>query len=69
MPAPARPPSGVELAHLLLEIARADAGEQDLVRVVAPEHGRGRVPVGGENDPAGVDDRAVEVEEDNGEAH
>ena len=27
------------------------------------------MPVGGEDDPAGVDDRAVEVEEDDGEAH
>ena len=60
---------GVELAHLLLEVPGADAGHQHLVGEVSPEHGRRRVPVGREDHPAGVDDRAVEVEEDDGEAH
>ena len=60
---------GVELAHLLLEVAGADARHQHLVGKVPAEHGRRRVPVGREDHPAGVDDRAVEVEENDREAH
>src|SRR6478672_3190132 len=60
---------GVELAHLLLEMPGADARHQHFVGEVLAEHGRRRVPVGREDHPAGVDDRAVEVEEDDGEAH
>jgi hypothetical protein len=56
----------VELAHLLLEVPAPHLRHQHLVGERLAEHGFGGVPVRGEDHPAGVDDGAVEVEEDNG---
>ena len=59
----------VEGAHLLLEVTAPDLRHQHVVGEFTAEHGLGRVTVGREDHPAGVDDRAVEIEEDDGEAH
>ena len=58
-----------ERAHLRFEAGTADRLHQLGVRVLVPEHFARRVPHRGEDDRAGVDDRAVEVEEDRSEAH
>ena len=62
-------PVGRERVHLRLEAGPADRLHQILVGVVAPENLARRVPHRGEDDPAGVDDRSVEVEEDDRESH
>ena len=59
----------VEFPHLLFEVAAADLRHQDVVREAPAEHGLGGVPVGGQDHPAGVDDRAVEIEQDHREPH
>jgi hypothetical protein len=53
---------GRERAHLRLEPGAADRLQQLLVGVVPAEHLARRVPHRGEDDRAGVDYRAVEVE-------
>ena len=58
-----------ERAHLRLEPGAADRLQQLLVGVVAAEHLARRVPHRGEDDRAGVDDGAVEVEENGLEPH
>ena len=60
---------GRERLHLRLEAGPADRLHQLLVGVVAAEHLARRVPHRGEDDRAGVDDGAVEVEEDGLEPH
>ena len=60
---------GRERVHLRLEARPADGLEQLLVGVVAAEHLARRVPHRREDDRAGVDDGAVEVEENGLEAH
>src|SRR5215468_2488280 len=60
---------GREGSHLCLEPGAADRLQQLLVGVVATEHLSGCVSHRGENDRSGVDDGAVEVEEDGLEAH
>ena len=59
----------VERAHLLVERRTADVGEQRLVGYLAREDGARSVPERREDHRAGVDQRAVEVEEDDREAH
>ena len=58
-----------ELVHLRLEPRPADRGHQRLVGNLPPEHRLRGVPHRGEDDPAGVDDGAVEIEEDDRKAH
>jgi hypothetical protein len=62
-------PVGRERRHLRLEPGPADRLQQLGVGVVAAEHRARRVAHRGEDDRAGVDDGAVEVEEDGREAH
>ena len=59
---------GVEGAQLRLEPRAADRLHQLVVGVLAAEHLARRVTHRREDDRAGVDDGAVEVEEDDGEA-
>ena len=59
----------VEGAHLLDEPGAADSCEQNLVRDLAVEHGARRVLERSQDHPAGVDQRAVEIEENDREAH
>ena len=59
----------VERLHLRLEPRAADRRQQLLVGVLAAEHGLGRVPHRREDDRAGVDHGAVEIEEDDRVAH
>ena len=59
----------VERVHLRLEPGPADRGEQLGVGVLAAEHGLGGVAHRREDDRAGVDDGAVEIEEDDRVAH
>jgi hypothetical protein len=61
--------AGGERAHLRFEAGTADRPHQLGVRVLVPEHFARRVPHRGEDDRAGVDDRAVEVEENGPEPH
>ena len=58
-----------ERAHLRLQAGAADRLQQLLVGVVAAEHLARRVPHRGEDDRAGVDDGAVEVEQNGLEPH
>ncbi len=60
---------GVEVAHLRDQARAADRGADELLVGVAAEDGPRRVPHRGEDDRPGVDQRAVEVEEDDREAH
>ena len=62
-------PVGREGGHLRLEPRPADRLEELLVRVVATEHLARRMTHRGEDDRAGVDDGAVEIEQNDGEAH
>ena len=55
--------------HLSLEAGTADRLQQLLVGVVASQYLLRRVPHRGEDDPAGVDDGAVEVEEHDRKPH
>jgi len=50
--------------HLRLEPGPADGLHQLGISEVAAEHLARRVPHGREDDPAGIDDGAVEIEED-----
>ena len=52
-----------------LEAGTTDGPEQLLVGVLAAEHLARRVPHRREDDRAGIDDRAVEIEEDGREPH
>ena len=61
-------PVGVEGTELGLEARPADRLHQLLVGVLAAEHLAGRVAHRREDDRAGVDDGAVQIEEDDGEA-
>ena len=61
--------AGVEVGHLFDQMAGAHAGHQLIVGDRASEHGLRRMPERLEDHPAGVDDRAVEVEEDDRKAH
>ena len=54
--------------HLRLEPGAADVRHQLGVAVVAREHRARGMAHRGEDDPAGVDDGAVEIEEDDREA-
>ena len=58
-----------ERRHLRVEARPADRPHQLLVAVLAAEHLTGRVPHRREDDRGGVDDGAVEIEEDDGKAH
>ena len=58
-----------EHVHLRLEARPADRRHQHLVGDLPAEHRPGGMAHRREDDPAGVDDGAVEVEEDDGEAH
>ena len=58
-----------ERAHLRLETRPADRRHQLLLRNLAREHGARRVAHRGKDHPAGVDDSAVEIEEDDREPH
>jgi hypothetical protein len=60
---------GAEGAHLVLEARAADRGHQRLVGDVTPEYRARCVAHRGEDDPAGVDDGAVEVEEHDWKTH
>ena len=60
-------PLGREDLHLRLEPGAADGLHQLRVPEVAAEHLARRVPHRREDDRAGVDDGAVEIEEDDGE--
>ncbi len=62
-------PVGRERVHLRLEPRPADGLHQLLVGVLTAEHLASRVPHRGEDDRAGVDHGAVEVEEDGLEPH
>ena len=60
---------GRKRLHLGLEPRPADVRHQLGLGVAALEHGLGGMPHRSEDDPAGVDDSAVEVEEHDGKAH
>ena len=60
---------GVDQAHLLDQARAADGAPELLVRDLAAEHGLRRVAHRRDDDRAGVDHGAVEVEEDDREAH
>ena len=62
-------PVRVEVAHLRDQARAADRGADELLVGVAAEDGPRRVPHRGEDDRPGVDQRAVEVEEDDRVAH
>ena len=62
-------PLRVDQPHLLDEARAADCAAELLVGDLAPEHGLRRVPHRRDDDRAGVDHGAVEVEEDDREAH
>jgi hypothetical protein len=62
-------PVGGQREHLRLEPGPADRGHQLAVGDLPREHGARRVAHRGEDDPPGVDDGSVEVEQDDGEAH
>ena len=55
---------GVELAHLRDQSRAADRRAHELLVGLAPEHGRASVAHRSEDDRPRVDQRAVEVEED-----
>ena len=55
---------GVEVAHLRDEARPADRSADELLVRLLPEHGEGGVPHRGDDDRPGVDQRAVEIEED-----
>ena len=59
----------VELPHLRVHPVASDVRHQHLVRDLPSEHGARRMPEGGEDQRPGVDQGAVEVEEDGLEAH
>ncbi len=59
----------VEVAHLGDEPGAADRGADELLVRLPPEHGERRVLHRREDDRPRVDQRAVEVEEDDAEAH
>ena len=63
------PARGIERVHDLLEPRPADGGEELLGRDLARQHRAGRMLHGSEDDLARVDDRAVEIEQDDREAH
>src|SRR4029453_18971625 len=54
----------VEGAHLVVDVGAADRGGEHLVRDLSLQHGLGRVAERGKDDLAGIDERAVEIEED-----
>ena len=60
---------GRERAHLLLEPRAADRGHQLVVGRLESENLLRGVPHRREDDRAGIDDRAVEIEENDGTAH
>jgi hypothetical protein len=60
-------PLGREDLHLRFEPGTADGLHQLGVPEVAAEHLARRVPHGREDDPAGIDDGAIEIEEDDRE--
>ena len=62
-------PVRVEVAHLRDQARPADRGAHELLVRLAPEHGHGRVAHRGHDDRPGVDQRAVEVEEDDAVLH
>ena len=59
----------VERVHLRLEPRPADGASSCGVGVLAAEHGLGGVAHRREDDRAGVDDGAVEIEQDDRVAH
>ena len=59
----------IESVHLRLEPRPADGGEQLRIRVFAAQHRLGGVAHRCEDDRAGVDDGAVEIEQDDRVAH
>ena len=62
-------PVRVERHHLRLEPRPADGRQQLVVGVLAADDRLGGMPHRGEDDRAGVDHGAVEIEEDDREAH
>ena len=58
-----------EHRHLRLEPGAADRREQLLIRVFAPEDGARSMAHRGEDDPAGIDDGPVEIEQNDRVAH
>ena len=60
---------GVEVAHLRDQAGPADRGADELLVRLAAEHRQRGVAHRGEDDRPGVDQRAVEVEQHDGEAH
>jgi hypothetical protein len=60
---------GRDRRHLLVQARASHPRGDPHVRDLALQHLLRRVPEGGHDDRAGVDDRAVEVEEDDGKAH
>src|SRR5919197_1807956 len=60
---------GRELEHLRLETGPSDRGHQLLGGRLDAQHLAGGVPHRGEDDRAGVDNRAVEVEENDWKPH
>ena len=60
---------GVEVAHLRDQAGAADRGPDGLLVRLPAEDGQRRVLHRGEDDRPRVDQRPVEVEEDDGEAH
>jgi hypothetical protein len=60
---------GSKRTHLGLEAGPADGGHQRLVRDLGAEHFLRGMPHRGKNDRAGVDHRAVEVEENDWITH
>ncbi len=60
---------GIELAHLGDQALPADRGAYELLVRLAAEHRDRRMAHRGEDDRPGVDERAVEVEEDDAVAH
>ena len=60
---------GIEVAHLGDQPRPADRGAHELLVRLAAEHRHRRVAHRGDDDRPGVDQRAVEVEEDDAVAH
>ena len=60
---------GRECPHLRLQTGSSDGGHELGVGRLDPEHLLGRMPHRGEDDRAGIDDRAVQIEENDGKPH